>query len=63
MASVNEAMYGGAVLATATAQVAACAIVTAILTPLVTSWCYKHFEGQSHGESKNATTDKAATAA
>ncbi|MFQ7392528.1 MAG: hypothetical protein ACLRM9_04015 [Collinsella aerofaciens] len=25
-------MYGGAVLATATAQVAACAIVTAILT-------------------------------
>ena len=46
MASVNEAMYGGAVLATATAQVAACAIVTAILTPLVTSWCYKHFEGK-----------------
>lgn len=45
MASVNGAMYGGAVLATATAQVAACAIVTAILTPLVTSWCYKHFEG------------------
>ncbi len=40
MASVNGAMYGGAVLATATAQVAACAIVTAILTPLVTSWCY-----------------------
>lgn len=32
MASVNGAMYGGAVLATATAQVAACAIVTAILT-------------------------------
>lgn len=60
MASVNGAMYGGAVLATATAQVAACAIVTAILTPLVTSWCYKHFEGQ--GNSK-ATTDKAAAAA
>ena len=62
MASVNEAMYGGAVLATATAQVAACAIVTAILTPLVTSWCYKHFEGQGNGDSK-ATTDKAASAA
>ena len=60
MASVNEAMYGGAVLATATAQVAACAIVTAILTPLVTSWCYKHFEGQGHSK---ATTDKAAAAA
>ena len=58
MASVNGAMYGGAVLATATAQVAACAIVTAILTPLVTSWCYKHFEGQGNGDSK-ATTDKA----
>lgn len=62
MASVNEALYGGAVLATATAQVAACAIVTAILTPLVTSWCYKHFEGQGNGDSK-ATTDKAAAAA
>ena len=62
MASVNGAMYGGAVLATATAQVAACAIVTAILTPLVTSWCYKHFEGQGNGDSK-ATTDKAAAAA
>lgn len=62
MASVNGAMYGGAVLATATAQVAACAIVTAILTPLVTSWCYKHFEGQGNGDSK-ATTDKAASAA
>ena len=61
MASVNEALYGGAVLATATAQVAACAIVTAILTPLVTSWCYKHFEGQqSNGK---ATTDKASAAA
>ena len=61
MASVNGAMYGGAVLATATAQVAACAIVTAILTPLVTSWCYKHFEGQqSNGK---ATTDKASAAA
>lgn len=58
MASVNGAMYGGAVLATATAQVAACAIVTAILTPLVTSWCYKHFEGQGNGDSK-ATADKA----
>ena len=62
MASVNGAMYGGAVLATATAQVAACAIVTAILTPLVTSWCYKHFEGQGNGDSKT-TTDKAAAAA
>ncbi len=61
MASVNGAMYGGAVLATATAQVAACAIVTAILTPLVTSWCYKHFEGQqSNGKT---TTDKASAAA
>ena len=61
MASVNEAMYGGAVLATATAQVAACAIVTAILTPLVTSWCYKHFEGQQ--SNSKAATDKAASAA
>ena len=43
MATVNEAAYGGAVLATATAQVAACAIVTAIVTPLVTAWVYKHF--------------------
>ena len=62
MASVNGAMYGGAVLATATAQVAACAIVTAILTPLVTSWCYKHFEGRGNGDSKT-TTDKAAATA
>lgn len=46
MASVNGSLYGGAVLATATAQVAACAIVTAILTPLVTSWCYRHFGGE-----------------
>ena len=61
MASVNEAMYGGAVLATATAQVAACAIVTAILTPLVTSWCHKHFEGQQ--SNSKATTDKASAAA
>ena len=61
MASVNEAMYGGAVLATATAQVAACAIVTAILTPLVTSWCYKHFEGKQSNEKTAA--DKAAAAA
>ena len=61
MASVNEALYGGVVLATATAQVAACAIVTAILTPLVTSWCYKHFEGQQ--SNSKATTDKAASAA
>lgn len=61
MASVNGAMYGGAVLATATAQVAACAIVTAILTPLVTSWCYKHFEGQQ--SNSKATTDKASAAA
>ena len=63
MASVNEAMYGGAVLATATAQVAACAIVTAILTPLVTSWCYKHFEGQGHGDSKKAAADRVTAAA
>ena len=34
---------GGEVLALATAQVAACAIVTAILTPLVTSWVHKYF--------------------
>lgn len=61
MASVNGATYGGAVLATATAQVAACAIVTAILTPLVTSWCYKHFEGQQ--SNSKATTDKASAAA
>ncbi len=54
-------MYGGAVLATATAQVAACAIVTAILTPLVTSWCYKHFEGKQDNE--KTATDKAAAAA
>ena len=43
MANVNEALYGGEVLALATAQVAACAIVTAILTPLVTSWVHKYF--------------------
>lgn len=43
MANVNEALYGGDVLALATAQVAACAIVTAILTPLVTSWVHKYF--------------------
>ena len=61
MASVNEAMYGGAVLATATAQVAACAIVTAILTPLVTSWCYKHFQGQQ--SNSKAATGSAASAA
>ena len=58
----NE-VYGGAVLATATAQVAACAIVTAILTPLVTSWCYKHFEGQGHGDSKKAAADRVTAAA
>lgn len=54
-------MYGGAVLATATAQVAACAIVTAILTPLVTSWCYKHFQGQQ--SNSKAATGSAASAA
>lgn len=46
MASVNEAAYGGAVLATATAQVAACACVTAILTSLVTAWVYKKFNAK-----------------
>jgi len=46
MASVNEAAYGGAVLATATAQVAACAYVTAILTSLVTAWVYKKFNAK-----------------
>lgn len=46
MATVNEAAFGGAVLATATAQVAACAIVTAILTPLVTAWVYKNFNAK-----------------
>lgn len=56
MANVNEALYGGDVLAVATAQVAACAIVTAILTPLVTSFVYKHFN-------KAAKADKAAAAA
>ena len=60
MASVNKSLYGGAVLATATAQVAACAIVTAILTPIVTSWCYKHFE--NNGKSK-AETGKVVAAA
>ncbi|MCI1934312.1 MAG: 2-keto-3-deoxygluconate permease [Atopobiaceae bacterium] len=45
MASVDEARYGGDVLNVATAQVAACAIVTAIVTPLITSWAYKRFEG------------------
>ena len=56
MANVNEALYGGDVLAVATAQVAACAIVTAILTPLVTSFVYKHFN-------KAAKADKAAATA
>ena len=46
MAATDEALYGGDVLAVATAQVAACAIVTAILTPIVTSWCYKHFNAE-----------------
>ena len=54
MASVNEAAYGGAVLATATAQVAACSIVTAILTPIVTSWVH------GHDASKSTTTQAAA---
>ena len=54
MASVNEAAYGGAVLATATAQVAACSIVTAILTPIVTSWVHGHYA------SKSTTTQAAA---
>ncbi|MCI1664889.1 MAG: 2-keto-3-deoxygluconate permease [Atopobiaceae bacterium] len=56
MASVNAAKYGGDILATATAQVAACAIVTAILTPLITSWAYKRFEGDG---AKGAQTAKA----
>ena len=43
MAATDESLYGGTVLAVATAQVAACAIVTAILTPIVTSFVYKHF--------------------
>lgn len=50
MANVNEALYGGDVLAVATAQVAACAIVTAILTPLVTSFVYKHFNKGAKAE-------------
>jgi len=35
--------------------------VTAILTPLVTGWCHKHFEGQQ--SNIKAATDKAASAA
>ena len=58
MASVNKSLYGGAVLATATAQVAACAIVTAILTPIVTSWCYKHFK--KNGETRDGKVAAAA---
>lgn len=50
MASVNEAAYGGAVLATATAQVAACAIVTAIVTPIVTSWVHKHYAAKESAQ-------------
>ena len=60
MASVNKQLYGGAVLATATAQVAACAIVTAILTPIVTSWCYKHFENNGEGKADDAKVAAAA---
>lgn len=55
MANVNEALYGGDVLALATAQVAACAIVTAILTPLVTSFVYKHFNKAAKADEAAAT--------
>lgn len=60
MASVNEAAYGGEVLNVATAQVAACAIVTAILTPLVTSWVAKYFAAK---DAKKADTAESASAA
>ena len=54
MAATDEALYGGEVLAVATAQVAACAIVTAILTPIVTSWCYKHFNADKAEKAADA---------
>ena len=54
MAATDEALYGGEVLAVATAQVAACAIVTAILTPFVTSWCYKHFNAEKAEKAADA---------
>ena len=54
MAATDEALYGGDVLAVATAQVAACAIVTAILTPIVTSWCYKHFNAEKAEKAADA---------
>lgn len=41
MAAVDQAKYGGDVLATATAQVAACVVITAILTPFITAWVYR----------------------
>jgi 2-keto-3-deoxygluconate permease len=41
MAAVDPSRYGGDVLSTATAQVAACVVITAILTPIITSWVYK----------------------
>ena len=50
MATVNAEQFGGAVLATATAQVAACAIVTAILTPLITSYVYKQNQAKQQGK-------------
>ena len=43
MAEANPALYGGAALATANAQVAAAVIVTAILTPLITGYVAEHF--------------------
>lgn len=54
MAATDEALYGGEVLAVATAQVAACAIVTAILTPIVTSFVYKHFNKETAAQPAEA---------
>lgn len=49
MADVNPDAYGGSVLSIATAQVAACAIVTAIITPLITAYVYKRVNGGEKG--------------
>ena len=52
MAEANPALYGGAVLATANAQVAAAVIVTAILTPLITGYVAEHFAKKDNTSEK-----------
>lgn len=54
MAEVSPAVYGGAALAVANAQVAACVIVTAILTPLITGYVAEHFAKKQEVASETA---------